>query len=445
MSQFVHLRIHTEYSLVDGIVRLKPLVKKLGELEMPAAAVADVNNLFGLVKFYKQARGAGVKPIVATDMRLDDEEPTPFTLIALNADGYANLRILISLAWREGQKNEVAYVKKEWLQAHNQGLIALSGGFLGEIGQLLDSSKPEQDDTALDWWMTTFPDRFYIEISRCGRPGEENYLHDAVPLAISHDCPVVATNDVRFITQEEFEAHEARVCIYSGRTLADTRRPRDYTDQQYLRSADEMVELFSDIPEAIQNSIEIAKRCNVEIPMGTYYLPDYPIPEGMGMDEFFRKLSHDGLTDRLEELFGGEAYMTPEKIKEYRDRLDFEVDIILQMGFPGYFLIVMDFIQWAKDHDIPVGPGRGSGAGSLVAYAQKITDLDPLEYDLLFERFLNPERVSMPDFDIDFCMDKRDQVINYVADHYGRDSVSQIITYGTMAAKAVVRLSLIHI
>ncbi len=439
MHQFVHLRVHSEYSLVDGLVKIKALVAKTVAESMPAVALSDLNNLFGLIKFFKAARGAGIKPIIATDFYLDDEEPTIFTAIAMNAEGYANLRVLISRGWREGQRNDQAYVSRDWLEQYHEGLIILSGGVHGEVGRALQGANPHLAEDKLLWWQKTFGERYYLELSRAGRQGEEKYLHEAVSLAYKYDCPVVATNDVRFLTREEFEAHEARVCIHSSRTLDDSRRPRSYSDQQYFRNAAEMSELFSDIPEALENTINIAKRCNVDIPMGTYYLPDYPIPDGMEMGEFFKKISHEGLNERFDELFGGEANMSPEQIQEYRDRLDYEVNIILQMGFPGYFLIVMDFIQWAKDNDIPVGPGRGSGAGSLVAYAQKITDLDPLAYDLLFERFLNPERVSMPDFDVDFCMDKRDQVINYVAENYGRNSVSQIITYGTMAAKAVVR------
>jgi DNA polymerase-3 subunit alpha len=291
----------------------------------------------------------------------------------------------------------------------------------------------------LEAWKQLFPNRYYLELVRTGRENEERYIHAAIDLAVKTATPVVATNDCRFIAPEDYEAHEARVCIHDGRVLNDRNRPKNYSEQQYLRSSDEMCELFADIPEALENSVEIAKRCNLEVEFGTYYLPQFPVPEGLTMDEFFRQESHKGLDERLPLLLDKNSEDYEELCKPYRERLEIELDVIIQMGFPGYFLIVADFIQWAKNNAIPVGPGRGSGAGSLVAYALKITDLDPLKYELLFERFLNPERVSMPDFDIDFCMDNRDRVIDYVAERYGRDQVSQIITFGSMAAKAVVR------
>ncbi len=442
-APFVHLRLHSEFSLVDGTVRIKALTKRVAELGMPAVALTDQTNFYALIKFHKAAFGAGIKPIYGSDFLLrDDAEPDQIStlcLLAQNDTGYRNLTKLISRAYLEGQQQGVAYIYRSWLAELAEGVIALSGGREGDVGQALLSGKPERAQRLIQGWQQLFPGRYYLELQRTGRENEEDYLHAAVALAQAHDCPVVATNDVRFLQRDEFEAHESRVCIHEGRTLDDPRRARRYTDQQYLRSAEEMAELFSDIPEALANTVAIAQRCNVNIELGTYYLPEYPIPEGLTQDTFFRKLSHDGLTERLEFLFDTSAPDYPATEKVYRERLDFELDIILQMGFPGYFLIVMDFIQWAKDHDIPVGPGRGSGAGSLVAYALKITDLDPIEYDLLFERFLNPERVSMPDFDVDFCMENRDQVIGYVADNYGRDAVSQIITFGTMAAKAVVR------
>ena len=442
-TNFVHLRLHTEFSLVDSLVRIKPLVKRVAELKMPACAVTDQTNFYGLIKFYKAAQGAGIKPIVGSDflMASTDTEgkPTLLTLLAVDNTGYKNIIELISRAWQHGQQQGIAYVQREWISEHSAGVIALSGGKLGDVGMCLLAGRAAQAHELLQGWMRDFPNRFYLELQRTGRENDEEYLHQAVALADEMQCPVVATNDVRFLKRDEFEVHEARVCISEGRTLDDPRRERRYSDQQYLRSPEEMAELFSDIPEAIANTVEIAKRCNVTIQMGKYFLPEYPIPEGMTEAEFFRKISHEGLEERLERILDKSAPDYAERRKVYDDRLTFELDIIVQMEFPGYFLIVMDFIQWAKDHDIPVGPGRGSGAGSLVAYSLKITDLDPLEYDLLFERFLNPERVSMPDFDIDFCMDNRDKVISYVADNYGRDAVSQIITFGTMAAKAVVR------
>lgn len=439
---FIHLRVHSEFSLVDGIVRVKPLIKAVSALDMPAVALTDVCNLYALVKFYKAAMGAGIKPLCGSDFNMvKDEEDSRYglTLLVQNYSGYHNLTCLISRCYQEGQIQGKPYLKKTWLDGASDGLIALSGGVQGEIGRALLANKRPLAEKLLDQWMALFPSRFYLELTRTGRAGEEDYIHSVMSLAAEKNCPVVATNDVRFLAQDEFDAHEARVCIHEGRTLDDPRREHRYSEEQYLRTPDEMAELFADIPEALQNTVEIAKRCNLELEFGKYYLPEYPIPEGMTTDSYFDKLSFEGLEKRFEVILPKDTPNRAEKEKVYKDRLRFELDIIEQMGFPGYFLIVMDFIRWAKENRIPVGPGRGSGAGSLVAYALEITDLDPLAYDLLFERFLNPERVSMPDFDIDFCMDNRDRVISYVAERYGRDAVSQIITFGTMAAKAVVR------
>lgn len=440
---FVHLRVHTEFSLVDSLVRIKPLVKQVADLGMPACALTDHSNFYGLIKFYKAAQKAGVKPIAGSDFWLlnDDPEgkPSLISLLAMNDTGYKNIIALISRGWREGQKQGVAYIQRDWIRSHSEGVIALSGGKFGDVGLALIGGRQGQARELLNGWMQDFPQRFYLELQRTGRENDEHYLHAAVELAAQVHCPVVATNDVRFLTPGEFEAHEARVCISEGRTLDDPRRERRYSEQQYLRSPQEMQALFSDIPEALENSVEIAKRCNLTLTLGQYFLPEYPIPEGMTENQFFEKVSFEGLEQRLEGILDPSAADYQQRRDAYEARLRFELDIIIQMGFPGYFLIVMDFIKWAKDHKIPVGPGRGSGAGSLVAYALKITDLDPLQYDLLFERFLNPERVSMPDFDVDFCMENRDRVIAYVMERYGRDAVSQIITFGTMAAKAVVR------
>jgi DNA polymerase-3 subunit alpha len=442
-QEFVHLRLHSEYSLVDGLVRLKPLAQKVAELKMPAVALTDFNNFFGLVKFYKACQSNGIKPILGSEVIIqDDVEETggsQLVLLICNDIGYKNLTELISRAYQEGQKQSTPTVKLEWLEGHSDGLIALSGGRLGEIGIALISGRKSDAENSLARLMRLFPQRFYLELQRTGRQDEEDYLHSVIDLSANFDCPVVATNDVRFLIRDEFEAHEARVCIHEGRTLDDPRRERRFSEDQYLRSAEEMFELFSDIPEALENTIEIAKRCNLNLKLGSHFLPDYPIPEGLTIEEFFKRESYDGLNLRLENLFDSSATDFEAKRKLYYERLQFEIDIIVEMEFAGYFLIVMDFIRWAKVNDIPVGPGRGSGAGSLVAYAMKITDLDPIQYDLLFERFLNPERVSMPDFDVDFCMEGRDRVIEYVAEQYGRDAVSQIVTFGTMAAKAVVR------
>ncbi|TNB78115.1 DNA polymerase III subunit alpha [Pseudomonas sp. Fig-3] len=443
-ASFVHLRLHTEYSLVDGLVRIKPLVKTLVGMNMPAVAVTDQNNMCSLVKFYKNAMGAGIKPICGADLWLSNKDPdaplSRISLLVMNAVGYRNLTELISRGFIDGQRNGSIIIEREWVAEANEGLIMLSAAKEGEIGLALLSGNPEEAEVLARDWMAVFPDRFYIEVQRTNRPNDEEHLHAAVALADKIGAPLVATNDVRFIKQEDFEAHETRVCIGEGRALDDPRRPKNYSDQQYLKSAEEMAELFSDLPEALENTVEIAKRCNIEVKLGKHFLPNFPIPDGMTIDEYFRKVSFDGLDERLSVLLPKDTTEDYEaKRQVYVDRLNFELDIIIQMGFPGYFLIVMDFIQWAKSNGVPVGPGRGSGAGSLVAYVQKITDLDPLEYDLLFERFLNPERVSMPDFDVDFCMDGRDRVIDYVAEKYGRNAVSQIITFGSMAAKAVVR------
>jgi len=433
-SKFVHLRVHSEFSLTDGLVRVGPLMKSVAAAGMPAVALTDRNNFFGLIKAYKAAEREGVKLIIGADFEVleEDERRHQVTFLAQSTEGYRNLTVLISQAYQEGQILGRPLLRRDWIQARSQGLIALSGGRNGDVGQHLVAGRIQEARMALQWWMSLFPDRYYLEIQRTGRENEENYLHLAVDLAAKEGCPVVATNEVCFLTPEEYDAHEARVCIGDGRTLNDPRRPRLFSEQQYLRTPDEMADLFQDIPEAIENTFHIAARCSTEIELGKAYLPDFPTPDGVTIEQHLENLANEGLAKRL-------ATLDVDDDQVYRDRLKFELDIINQMGFPGYFLVVMDFIRWGKANGIPVGPGRGSGAGSLVAYALEITDLDPIEYDLLFERFLNPQRVSMPDFDVDFCMDRRDEVIEYVAQTYGRKAVSQIITFGTMAAKAVVR------
>ncbi len=441
--RFVHLRVHTDYSLADGVVRVKELVKACVEQRMPAVAVTDENNLFALIKFYSGAMGAGVKPLMGADLwvQADDPEDAPYYLCCLvqNETGYRNLTLLISRAWQSNQHRGRAMIRREWLMELNEGLILLSAARAGDVGRLLVSDKTTEAAERAREYQQVFGDRFYLEVQRTERPGDEQCLHATVALAEALGIPVVATNDVRFIDRDDFEAHEARVCIHDGNTLDDPRRTRKYSEQQYLKTADEMAELFADLPEALENTVEIARRCTLDIRLGENFLPEFPIPEGLTLEEYFEKVSQEGLEKRLADILDPAAPDYAERRAEYDQRLQFELGIINQMGFPGYFLIVADFIQWGKQHQVPVGPGRGSGAGSLVAYAMDITDLDPIQYDLLFERFLNPERVSMPDFDVDFCMEKRDRVINYVADKYGRDAVSQIITFGTMAAKAVVR------
>ncbi|PSW72497.1 DNA polymerase III subunit alpha [Photobacterium sp. GB-50] len=439
--RFIHLRVHSDYSMIDGLAKVKPIVKKASELGMPALAMTDFTNLCGLVKFYFAAHDAGIKPIIGADFKVQSaemgDELFELTILAANNEGYKNLTLLISEAYQRGHVQHLPVIDKEWLVNHREGLIILSGGKNGDVGKALLKGNQNMVDSLVAFYQTHFPDSYYLELVRTGRADEEAYLHFAIELAEKADLPVVATNDVRLLTADQFDAHEIRVAIHDGYTLVDPNRPKLYSAQQYLRSEEEMCELFADIPEALQNSVEIAKRCNVTVRLGEYFLPNFPTGD-MTIEDFLIVKSKEGLEERLEFLFPDPEVRAARR-PEYDERLDIELKVVNQMGFPGYFLIVMEFIQWSKDNDVPVGPGRGSGAGSLVAYALKITDLDPLEFDLLFERFLNPERVSMPDFDIDFCMDKRDLVIDHVAEMYGRDAVSQIITFGTMAAKAVIR------
>ncbi|MCC6160741.1 MAG: DNA polymerase III subunit alpha, partial [Nitrosomonas sp.] len=441
---FVHLRLHSEYSVVDGIVRIEEAVAKARDTGMPALALTDLSNLFGLVKFYQCALKAGVKPIAGCDIWITNENDAdrPFRLLLLcqSFSGYLLLSRLLSRAYRENMRFGRPELKKDWFREEGggaAGLIALSGGEQGEIGQLLQAD-PSAAVAAAQQWADLFPGRFYLEIQRCGRPGEEKSGYALLDLASSLELPVVATHPVQFMQPEDFRAHEARVCIAQGYVLGDRRRPRDFTEQQYFKTPEEMAELFRDIPQALANSMEIARRCSLMLELGVNRLPDFPVPAGIGVEQHLRAQAQAGLETRLQQSFP-DAIQRETRQSIYQARLDFEVDTISQMGFAGYFLIVADFISWAKRHDVPVGPGRGSGAGSLVAYSLGITDLDPLLYDLLFERFLNPERVSMPDFDIDFCQDRREQVIEYVRDRYGAESVAQIATFGTMAAKAVVR------
>jgi DNA polymerase-3 subunit alpha len=434
--RYVHLHLHSEYSLSDSTIRIAELVQRCVQLGLPAVALTDQSNLFALVKFYKEAEKAGVKPIAGADLWLEDDglRPSRLTLLCQDRAGYLNLSSLLSRAYLEGHRGDYVGIRAEWLRQANAGLVLLAGRD-SDVGQIAREGKFELAEARVAEWQRHFGDRYYLEAVRTGRAGEEEFVAAAVALAGRRDCPVVASNDVRFLAADDFEAHEARVCISTGRVLADPRRPREYSAEQYLKSADEMAERFADHPAALENSVELAKRCNFELSLGKYYLPAFPVPSEHTIESWLRSSAKAGLEARL----GKHPVAAGHAREDYFARLEIELGVILKMGFPGYFLIVADFINWAKDNDIPVGPGRGSGAGSLVAWALGITDLDPIPYDLLFERFLNPERVSMPDFDIDFCMDRRDEVIDYVARKYGRDRVSQIITYGTMAAKAVVR------
>ncbi|MBV7316244.1 DNA polymerase III subunit alpha [Shewanella sp. NIFS-20-20] len=439
--RFVHLRVHSDYSMSDGVAKVKPILARAEALGMPALALTDQTNLCGLVKFYSGCHDKGIKPIIGSDfwMRVPafEDELCAITVLAMDNDGYQNLTQLISQAYLRGHVQDRAVIDQQWLVTYGKGIILLSGGKEGDVGKALLKGNMTQANSLCDFYQQHFPDCFYLELLRTGRADEERYLHAAIALADERQLPVVATNQVVFLKPEDFEAHEIRVAIHDGFTLADPRRPKKYSANQYLRTEDEMCELFADIPEALENSVEIAKRCNVTVRLYEYFLPNFPTGD-LSIEDFLVAKSEEGLEERLAFLFP-DPQVRSDKRGEYDERLAIELKVINQMGFPGYFLIVMEFIQWGKDNGIPVGPGRGSGAGSLVAYALKITDLDPLEFDLLFERFLNPERVSMPDFDVDFCMDRRDEVIDHVAELYGRDAVSQIITFGTMAAKAVVR------
>ena len=438
-APFVHLHLHTEYSMVDGTVRIKSLMEKISELGMPAVAVTDQHNLFAMVKFYRAAEAAGIKPIIGADVLIrspeDPDHISRLVLLCQDRQGYLNLCLLLSRAYQEGQHHGMPFVRLDWVRDHADGLIALSACREGDIGQAILAGHPNRARQLASDWARTFPDRFYIELQRTGRDQEPLYEKVALDIAASLGLPVMASNDVRFLEKADFRAHEARVCIHDGRLLSDKRREQRYCEEQYLKSPEDMTELFADLPEALENAYHLAMRCNLEMEFGTYYLPDFPTEDGMSVEDYLRRVSDEGLEERFTVLPPSQAF--PES--DYRKRLDHELEVINKMGFPGYFLIVADFIRRAKKNDIPVGPGRGSGAGSLVAYALGITDLDPLVHELLFERFLNPERISMPDFDVDFCMEKRDLVIDYVARTYGRDQVSQIITYGSMAAKAVVR------
>ena len=439
---YVHLRLHSEYSISDGMVRVGEAVAAALSDAMPALALTDLNNFFGLIKFYKAARSAGIKPIIGCDVFIsnDSDRDRPYRLLLLcqSGSGYLLLCRLLSRAYLENQHRGRAELRREWLHQGTDGLIALSGAHLGDVGNALLSGNAVQARKFAQEWAGLFGNRYYLEVQRAGFTDEEHYILAVSQLAAELGLPVVATHPVQFLTDEDFKAHEARVCIAEGYVLNDKRRARSYTSQQYFKSQAEMAELFADLPEALQNSVEIARRCSLKLTLGKPRLPDFPTPKGQGLDDYLRDQAASGLQQRLEMLYPDMTERAA-RLPEYKQRLAFETETIIKMGFPGYFLIVADFIRWAKENGVPVGPGRGSGAGSLVAYSLGITDLDPLRYGLLFERFLNPERVSMPDFDVDFCQDGRERVIDYVKNKYGAASVSQIATFGTMASKAVIR------
>ncbi len=420
------------------MVRIGALVERAAELGMPAVAVTDWHNLFCLVKFYKAAMARGIKPIAGADIRVSDpdqpDQAGVITLLIQNRTGYLNLCRLLSRSFLEGRYRGMPRVHPAWLKDQTDGLIALVGRS-SNIGQALANGRRNLARSRFNEWARHFPGRIYLALERLGRDGEAVLESGLLELALASDTPVVASNDVRFLHQADYFAHEARVCIHQGRLLDDKRRSREFVDQQYMKSSEEMRSTFADLPVAVENAWHLAQRCNLELTLGNYALPAFPVPEGVTEDDYLREMSADGLDDRLKR-----HGLAPDATREeYDQRLERELEVITTMGFSGYFLIVADFIAWARNNGVPVGPGRGSGAGSVVGWTLGITDLDPIRYELLFERFLNPERVSMPDFDIDFCVEGRDRVIDYVAQRYGRDQVSQIITYGTMAAKAVVR------
>ncbi|MDO9419525.1 MAG: DNA polymerase III subunit alpha [Herminiimonas sp.] len=445
--QFTHLRLHSEYSIVDGLVRIDDVIAAAAADAQPSLAITDLANLFGMVKFYKEARSKGIKPIVGCDVWIsndsDKDKPSRLLLLVKNKTGYLQLCELLSKAWLTNLHRGRAEIRPEWLEqlaaeGGPNGLIVLSGAHFGDVGMAIDNGNLAGAERHAKRWAEIFPGHFYIEVQRAEQPNMDAHVRQASVLAAKLNLPLVATHPVQFLDQSEFTAHEARTCISEGEILANPRRIKRFNERQRFTTQVEMAELFADMPNALQNSVEIAKRCNLVLELGKPKLPNFPTPDGSSIDEFLVKEAQRGLDGRLEHLYP-DPELREKNRERYQARLKFETDTIIHMGFPGYFLIVADFIKWAKNNGVPVGPGRGSGAGSLVAYSLLITDLDPLQYNLLFERFLNPERVSMPDFDIDFCQEGRDRVIQYVKDQYGKDAVSQIATFGTMAAKGAVR------
>jgi len=426
-QEFVHLHLHSEFSLSDGIIRIEELVEKSSDLSFSAVALTDLTNLFGLIKFYRLARKEGIKPIVGSEIKVAkdlDSQAGSLVMLVKNKTGYTNLTRLVSKAYVEGQVSGEPIVKFSWLEEYSEGLIALSGGINGHVGQSILGGNEAQANSRIDYFKSLFKEDFFIEIQRLGKSNETEYNRKVIDLAVEKKIPLVATNDVRFlmpvdpdVSPSDFEAHEARVCIQKGVTLDDPRRSKDFVENQYFRSPEEMKELFIDLPEALENTVKIAEKCNLDLELGEFYLPDFEVPEGQTREEYLKELSHEGLNKRISQI-SSSVNSYPINNKEYFARLDYEIDMICKLNFAGYFLIVSDFVNWAQINDIPVGPGRGSGAGSIVAYALGITAIDPIKYDLLFERFLNPERVSNPDFDIDFCVEGRDKVLEYVTNKY---------------------------
>lgn len=449
MQNFVHLRLHSEFSVTDSILRIDQIVKFAHKDNMLALSLTDSHNTFGLVKFYKAARDHGIKPIIGAELNIisdvnhpiESNQPLTYKVILLakNIEGFRNLCELITRSYIENKILDIPYIKEEWLlNSYYPNLIALSGGYFGDIGILLNLSLKEQAANKVLKWKNAFGDNYYLELQRIVRPNIDIILKDTVEIAAQYDIPVVATHPIQFESPEDYSTHEVRVCIARGEQVDSLNRKSEFTREQYFLTQAQMCELFKDIPSAITNTVEIAKRCNLEITLGKYYLPQFELPENITLEEYVIAEALKGLNIRLKEMYSDEIERT-KVYQRYQMQLEMEIETIIQMGFVGYFLIVADFINWAKENNIPVGPGRGSGAGSLVAFCLGITDVDPLHYGLLFERFLNPERVSMPDFDIDFCQDKRELVIEYVKGKYGSNAVSQISTFGTMSSKAVIK------
>lgn len=438
-QSFIHLNVHTEYAIIDSTIRIPQLINKIKSLNMPAVAITDMNNVFATIKFFNAAKKTGIKPLIGADVWVtandDPNQVFEITLLCQDRTGYLNLSQIISHGQYHRNSRHQPCVTTDHVFAHHEGLLVLADSVYSDVGQLIAAQKLDEAAETMVLWQQVFGDRYYVAVAQIDRPNESVINNAAIYMAAHQNIPLVASGRCRFLEEDDFNAHEARICINRGYVLADPKRPREYTEQQYVKSNEQMQTLFQDFPVMLANSHAIAQRCTLDFNFKDYYLPDFPIPEGMTIDSYFAQLCRDNLQAFLDRG-GADPDYTP---SDYHERLEHEVKVILDMGFPGYFLIVSDFIRWSKDNQIPVGPGRGSGAGSLVAFVLKITNLDPLKYELLFERFLNPERISMPDFDVDFCMDRRDEVIAYVADKYGKEKVSQIITYGSMNAKAVIR------
>jgi DNA polymerase-3 subunit alpha len=433
---FVHLRLHTEYSISHGLVRIAELIECAQAMKMPAVAITDEMNVFGLIKFYTQALRGGIKPIIGSDLWVYDEKQSFLvTVLCQNKLGYQHLTQLLTDAYLKRQDKSVTVSLKQLL-ALNEGLLLILPAWHSDVAHAFRMNRLHRGVECMRRWLLYFKNRVYVEVSRTQRLGEEDYIQHALRLSKQFKVPLLVTNDVQFLSSSDFEAHEARVCIHKGRVLQDEKRPRLYNEHQYFKTSEQMQQLFSDIPEALLNSVEVAKRCNLMLELDRVFLPKFPLPAGTTLENYLVYTAKQALAAHVSSA----GQLSPSfNSRLYDERLRSELDVINGMGFGGYYLIVADFIQWAKQKNIPVGPGRGSGAGSLTAYLLGITALDPVEHGLLFERFLNQERRSMPDFDIDICIDGRDRVIDYVADRYGKDCVTQIITYGTMAAKAVVR------